>query len=198
MALPAIFDPIVNGPKPQKIVLGVFGLVIIGAAAYYLLLSSLETKVSQLRVQLASLQNELVTSRAIVADLAHYRREAQELEAKIAALKERLPSEREMPTLYRSLHDAGTQAGLGVSLFQPRDAQIKDYYVEIPITLTAEGSYHEVGEFFERVAKLPRVVAVKEMKLASGTRPRVTVRAELTLATYQYRPVGAPKPGAPK
>ncbi len=198
MALPAIFDPIVNGPRPQKIVLGVFGLVIIGVAAYFLLLSPLETKVSQLRVHVASLQSELVTSRAIVADLARYRREAQELEAKIAALKERLPSEREMPTLYRSLHDAGTQAGLGVSLFQPRDAQIKDYYVEIPITLTAEGSYHEVGEFFERVAKLPRVVAVKEMKLASANRPRVTVRAELTLATYQYRPIGAPKPGAPK
>ncbi len=198
MALPAIFDPIVNGPKPQKVVLGVFGLAIIGAASYFLLLSPVELKVAQLRVQAAALHDELVTSRAIVADLARFRREAQELEAKIAALKERLPGVREMPTLYRSLSDAGTQAGLGVSLFQPRDALAKDYYVEIPITVTAEGSYHQLGEFFERVAKLPRVVTVKELKLTSGGRPHVTVRAELTLATYQYRPVGAPKPGAPK
>lgn len=198
MALPAIFDPIVSGPKPQKVVLGVFGLAIIGAASYFLLLSPVELKVAQLRVQAAALRDELVTSRAIVADLARFRREAQELEAKIAALKERLPGVREMPTLYRSLSDAGTQAGLGVSLFQPRDALAKDYYVEIPITVTAEGSYHQFGEFFERVAKLPRVVTVKELKLTSGGRPRVTVRAELTLATYQYRPVGAPKPGAPK
>src|SRR5216684_3738778 len=33
MVLPAIFDPIVNAPKPQKIVLGVLGLATIVAAA---------------------------------------------------------------------------------------------------------------------------------------------------------------------
>jgi len=31
-----------------------------------------------------------------------------ELEARIGALKERLPIEREMPALYRTLSDAGT------------------------------------------------------------------------------------------
>lgn len=198
MALPAIFDPIVNAPKPQKIVLGVVGLVIIGAASYFLLLSPLDTKVTQLRAQNASLGEELVKSRALVADIQRTRREMAELEAKIAVLKERLPSEREMPTLYRSLNDAGTQAGLGVSLFQPREAVIKDYYAEIPITVNAEGSYHQLGEFLEGVARLPRVVTLKEMKLSSTNRPGRAVRAELTLATYQYRPVGSPKPAPSK
>jgi type IV pilus assembly protein PilO len=199
MALPAFLDPIVNAPKPQKIVLGVFGLVIIGAAAYFLLLSPLDTKLAQLRAQNASLGDEVVKARAMVADLARNRREMAELEVKIAILKDRLPSERELPTLYRSLHDAGTQAGLGVALFQPRDGQIKDYYVEIPIAVNAEGSYHQLGEFLERLARLPRVVTLREMRLASTNRPGRAVRAELTLATYQYRPVGSPKPPvAPK
>ena len=195
MALPALFDPIVNAPKPQKIVLGVTGLAIAGAAAYFLLISPLETTVAQLRTQEASLQRELVQNRAIVADLARFRREGVELEARINVLKERLPSDREMPALYRTLSDAGTQAGLAVSLFQPREAQIKDYYAEIPIVVNAEGSYHRFGEFLERVARLARVVTVAQMKLSAGNRPGFPVRAELTLATYQYRPVGSPKPG---
>ncbi|MEK7700762.1 MAG: type 4a pilus biogenesis protein PilO [candidate division NC10 bacterium] len=195
MALPALFDPIVNAPKPQKIVLGVTGLAIAGAAAYFLLISPLETTVAQLRTQEASLQRELVQNRAIVADLARFRREVVELEARINVLKERLPSDREMPALYRTLSDAGTQAGLAVSLFQPREAQIKDYYAEIPIVVNAEGSYHRFGEFLERVARLARVVTVAQMKLSAGNRPGFPVRAELTLATYQYRPVGSPKPG---
>ena len=199
MALPAIFDPIVNAPKPQKIVLGVFGLVVIGAASYFLLLSPLDLKVSQLRTQNAALGEEVVKARAMVADLAKTRREMAELEAKVAVLKDRLPTEREMPTLYRSLNDAGAQAGLGVALFQPREGQTKDYYVEIPITVNAEGSYHQLGEFLERLARLPRVVTLTTMKLSSTNRPGRAVRAELTLATYQYRPVGSPKPaGAPK
>ncbi len=199
MALPPLFDPIVNAPKPQKIVLGVFGLVIIGAASYFLLLSPLDTKLAQLRAQNASLGDEVVKARAMVADLARTRREMAELEVKVAILKDRLPSERELPTLYRSLHDAGTQAGLGVALFQPREGQIKDYYVEIPIAVNAEGSYHQLGEFLERLARLPRVVTLREMRLASTNRPGRAVRSELTLATYQYRPVGSPKPPvAPK
>src|SRR5256885_1940404 len=51
MVLPPIFDPIVNAPKPQKIVLGVLGLATIVAAAYFLVLSPLEIKVDQLRTQ---------------------------------------------------------------------------------------------------------------------------------------------------
>ena len=199
MALPPLFDPIVNAPKPQKIVLGIFGLVIIGAASYFLLLSPLDTKLAQLRAQNASLGDEVVKARALVADLARTRREMAELEVKVAILKDRLPSERELPTLYRSLHDAGTQAGLGVALFQPREGQVKDYYVEIPIAVNAEGSYHQLGEFLERLARLPRVVTLREMRLASTNRPGRAVRSELTLATYQYRPVGSPKPPvAPK
>jgi len=39
MALPAFFDPIVNAPRWQKFALGIFGLVILGAGSYFLVLS---------------------------------------------------------------------------------------------------------------------------------------------------------------
>ena len=196
MALPAFFDPIVNAPKPQKIVLGVMGVVTIVAAAYFLVLSPLELKVSHLRTQNESLQRELAQSRAIAADLPRFRNEVAELEAKVSTLKDKLPTDREMPTFYRSMSDAGIQAGLGVSLFQPRDGVIKDYYVEVPITVNAEGSYHQFGDFLERVARLPRVVSVREMKLSAQNKPRNPMRADITLVTYTYRPVGSPP--APK
>jgi len=197
MALPPFFDPIVNAPKPRKIVAGVVGLLIIGAAGYFLLLAPVQVQVAQLRAQLDSLQHEVARSRAIVADLLKYRREAAELEARLNALKEKLPGEREIPTLYRALSDAAAAAGLGVSLFQPRAPVVREYYSEIPITVNAEAGYHQFAEFFERVAKLARVVNVTEIKLTGVSRPRNPVRAELVLATYMYRPIGAPPPPKP-
>jgi len=125
-----------------------------------------------------------------------YRREAAELEARLNALKDRLPGEKEIPTLYRTVSDAATASGLGVALFQPRPPVVRDYYSEIPIALNAEAGYHEFGEFFERVAKMARVVNITEIKLSGLNRPRIPVRAELVLATYMYRPIGAPP--APK
>jgi type IV pilus assembly protein PilO len=148
-------------------------------------------------------------ARAIAADVARFRREIAALEQVLGALTARLPNERETPPLYRALSDAAFQSGLAVALFQPRDAQIKDYYAEIPITVTAEGNYHQFGSFFERVSRLPRVVNVgdlrmtglsKDSKDAKDKPSTGPVRGELILATYMYRPVGsppAPKPGGP-
>ena len=77
-----------------------------GAAGYFLLLAPAQEQVTQLRGQLTTLQREVERNRAIVADLAKYRREVVELEARLNALKDRLPGEKEIPTLYRTLTDA--------------------------------------------------------------------------------------------
>src|SRR5437867_1179484 len=98
----------------------------VSGAAYFLLLSPLQIKVDQLRTQNEALQRELIQSRAIAAELPRFLREVAELEVKINVLKDKLPTEREMPAFYRSMSDAGIQAGLGVSLFQPRDGVTKD------------------------------------------------------------------------
>lgn len=200
MALPAFFDPIVTAPRWQKAVFGLIGLTLIVAGAYFLVLSPLDTSVQSLRTRNAALQKELVEARVAAADIARARREAAELERQLDGLKERLPGDKEIPPLFRSLTDAAFQSGLSVSLFQPHAGKIHDYYVELPIAMTAEGGYHQLGEFFERVAGLPRVVTIDEIKVSGLSKSKNSLRADLTLATYQYRPLGsppAPKPGQP-
>jgi type IV pilus assembly protein PilO len=197
MAVPAIFDPIVNAPRPQKIGLGIFGVIILGVGAYFLLISPIQERIAALDTQNAALQREVAQNRAIVADLERYRREAVELERKLAVLQDRLPTEKEMPPLYRTLSDAAFESGLLVSLFQPREPRVRDYYSEIPITITADAGYHELADFFTKVARLPRVVTLGDVKLTtSAGKSKMSLRADLTLATYVYRPVGSPP--APK
>jgi type IV pilus assembly protein PilO len=202
MPLPAFLDPIVTAPKWQRGLLGAMGLVPILVGGYFLLLSPIEQRMEGLRAERASLERELIESRRIVADLERFRREAAELEQRLEVVKEKLPTEKDMPPLYRTLSDAAFQSGLGVALFQPRDARVSEYYSEIPISINAEGGYHQLGTFFERVAALPRVVNVIEWRLSGLAKGKTTaVKADLTLATYMYRPVGSPpvaKPGTPQ
>jgi len=197
---PAFFEPVVNAPRWQKTVFGLMGLVAIGVAAYMLLISPLQTRVNALHARHVELERNIAQQRAILADLARFRRMVAEVEQRLAALREKLPTEKETPPLYRSLSDAAFNAGLGVSLFQPKDPKLRDYFSEIPITLRAEGGYHQLGDFFERVAGLSRVVNVTEWKLGTSKDMKNPIAAELTLATYMYRPVGAtptPKPPTP-
>jgi type IV pilus assembly protein PilO len=202
MALPAAFEPIALAPRWQKVLLGLMGLAGLLAAAWLGLLSPAQTQIDTLRSRSDALRRELAQARRDVAELARVRKEVAELEARIQAIKEKLPTEKEMPGLFRSVSEAAFQSGLAVALFQPREPKVSDYYSEVPITLSGEGGYHQVGEFVERLAGLPRVVNLVEWKLGGLDKNPRPLRAELTLATYIYRPVGSPPapkaPGAPK
>jgi len=204
MAMPALLQNFVDGPKLPKVILGVLGLAVIVGAGWFLLVSPLQAEITTLEGRRTQLATELAQARSQVAELQRFRREMAELQAKLDVLKAKLPTEKETPALYRSLSEAAQGAGLGVSLFQPREPRPKDYVSEIPITITAEGGYHQIGEFFEKVARLERVVKVGDLKLTGLTRSKSSLRAEMTLATYMYRDAppaarpGAPAPAAPK
>ena len=221
-----LVDAVTSAPRWQKVALGVVGLALVTGVAYFLLIGSVDTRVTALRAQRDGQRNELVRLRALAVEVTRLRREAAEVEARLEAVKERLPSEREIPGLYRTLSDAAVQSGLAVALFQPREPRVRDFYSEIPIALVAEGGYHEVGDFIGRMSMLPRATTVGELRLStppspprSGSprpesprapgpepqggltitdagRPRRSVRAEMTVLTYVYRPVGSPP--APK
>lgn len=200
MEMPPFIQSFVDGPKLPKIVLGVALLVGILAGGYFLLISPVETRIAALETKVTAVEIELTRARAQVAELARFRREVALLEARLVVLKDKLPTEKETPALYRTLSDAAQQSGLGVSLFQPRAAVAKEYVSEIPITVTAEGGYHQLGEFFEKVARLPRVVKVDTLKVTGLTKARTSLRADITLATYTYRDIPAApaaKPGKP-
>jgi type IV pilus assembly protein PilO len=202
MTMPPFIQSFIDGPKMPKVILGSLGLAVIAIGGWFLLLSPVQAEVATLEGRRQQLATELTLAKSQVAELQRFRREMAELQAKLDLLKAKLPTEKETPGLYKAVNEAAQAAGLGVSLFQPREPKPKDYVAEIPITVTAEGGYHQLGEFFERVAELERVVKVAEMKLIGLTKNRSALRAELTLATYMYRDAPAPaKPGgtvAPK
>ena len=194
MAMPAM---LANAPMWQKIVFGLIPLALIVGLGYYFLIMPDQTHVAELVAKKAPLEKEERDARALAANLARFRVEAQQLRARLDQMRERLPSEKEVPPLYRTVSDFAFRAGLAISVFQPREPQPRDYYMEVPITLSAEAGYHQFGEFFDRVARLPRIVNVTDLRLSSTNKPGATVRADMTLMTYMYRPEGAPPPKPP-
>ena len=197
MALADTFAPLVNAPRIQKVIAGAFVLVAIIVGAFFLVISPVQARVAELRTKHDALQTEVTQSRALAANLARFRQEALVLRSRLESARERLPNEREVPGLYRSVSDLAFRSGLAMSVFQPREPQPRDYYTEIPIAITAEASYHEMGNFFERLAQLSRIVNVTDLRLSGITRPGATLRADMNLVTYTYRPEGSAPPPKP-
>jgi type IV pilus assembly protein PilO len=191
----AFTDVLANAPRPQKIAVGIVGLVIVAALGYFIV-SPKSTERDALRQKNEALQAEVAKARVEEAGLRTFRAQADALRRRLELAKGRLPSEREIPGLYRQLSDLALQAGLAVALFAPKPPEDKDTVTEIPIAVSAEGTYHQLGGFFSRIGRIPRIVNLGDFRLAAVERPTGTVRAELTLATYLFRPEGsAPLPG---
>ena len=196
----ALLDPLANLPKTQKIVIGVVGLVIVGALGYFFVLSPKTLERDGLVQQNEALRAEVIKARADEANLRDFRAQVAALRRRIDAAKERMPSEKEMPRLYRALTDMATQSGLNMALFQPKAPIEGPGFSEVPITVTAEAGFHQLGAFFDRVGKLGRLVSLNDFRLSGINQPTGSLRAEMTMATYIYRaePVPAPgRPGAP-
>jgi len=197
----AFYDPIANLPKPQKIVFGVVGLAVVAGLAYFLVLSPKTLERDGLVQQNEALRAEVIKARADEANLRDFRIQAAALRKRLDAAKGRMPSEKEMPRLYRTLSDIASQAGLAVALFQPRALVDQPGFAEVPITVTGETRYHQLGAFFDRVGRLPRLVSLNDFRLSGINQPTGTLRAEMTMATYIFRAdlalPPAPRPGAP-
>ena len=196
----AITDVLANAPRPQKIAAGIVGLVIVTALGYFMV-SPKSAERDVLRQKNEALQAEVAKARVEEAGLRTFRAQADALRKRLELAKGRLPSEREIPGLYRQVSDLALQAGLAVALFAPKAPEDKDTVTEIPIAVSAEGTYHQLGIFFSRIGRIPRIVNLGDFRLAGLERPTASLRAELTLATYLFRPEGSPPaagtPGAP-
>ncbi len=194
-------DPIVNAPPQQKLIFGTLVLVIVGALGYFLLISGARVERDTLFQENEVRRAEVLKAKADEANLRPFRAMAEALRKRLDVAKERLPQEREIPQVYRQVSNLATQSGLGVALFQPKPPEEREVLTEVPITVTAEGTYHQMGAFLQRVGEMPRIVSLGEFRMLGIDRAPGTVRAEMTLATYTFRPEGAPpppaKPGAP-
>jgi type IV pilus assembly protein PilO len=193
----AVLDPGRNLPRSQKVLLGVIGLVVAAAIGYFFLLAPKMLERDTLHQRNESLKADVAKARLDESNMRQFRVQASALRKRLEAARERMPGEKEIPGLYRRITDLAAQSGLSVAVFAPKPPEERDVYSEVPISVIAEGSYHQLGQFFEQVGRLPRIVATNDMRLVGIDRPTGSVRAELGLATYVFRPEGAPPPARP-
>jgi type IV pilus assembly protein PilO len=181
-----------DASETGKLTLVFLALALLGAGAYAAIPGSIRARVVALESRQAELRRALSEARAAMSELERPRAEMVEIEARLERLRQRLPLEREIPSLYRALYAAAAETSLAVGLFQPGEPRAREYYTEIPIAVTVHGTYHRLGRFLAGIAELSRVVTVESLKLIAIEHASLSLRAEMILTTYVYRPAVPP------
>jgi len=144
--------------------------------------------------ELGELTTKLDNAKRQAKDIEKFRNDMKEAEVEFLRVKKSLPEGKEIPSLLISISRAGHDSNLEFLLFERKDAVSKDFYAEIPIAIRVAGGYHNVGEFFDKVAKLNRIVNMRNIKMvASDSGIKET---SCTATTYMF--IEKPKEEKPK
>ncbi|HWW95528.1 MAG TPA: type 4a pilus biogenesis protein PilO [Vicinamibacteria bacterium] len=174
---------------------------IMGGAFYYFWYSDKLDEEKAKRAKLEQLQIDIRKLEVTANKLQEFQREVQLLEAKLETLKRILPPERETPDLMRRVQYLAAQSNLVIRRFTPAAPVTKDFYQEVPINVDVEGTYHMLGQFFDRVSRLSRLVNMGSIKIHSQAAQTAsnTIAASAVATTFVYvETPPAPPPGAPR
>ncbi len=213
-------NPLTRLPLIGQLGVGVASALVIGIAFNYFVYSDLVAKEEAKTTELSTLQADIRNLEVTANKLQEFQREVQLREAKLETLKRILPADKETPELMKKVQYLAAQSNLSIRRFTPgatvnREFPIEgqpppkpgqqpakgqppaEYYQEWPINVDVDGSYHNLGLFFDRVSRLSRLVNVGNVKIKaqSAPRPSSTIGVSCVATTFVYVEP-SPAPGA--
>jgi type IV pilus assembly protein PilO len=188
----SFFAKIEELSKVQRILIfsGVFIAII--AIFVFLLFKPKLANISNLKSQLKKLEQKLVVAKKNAANLKKFQKKMQEAEVQFKTAMRALPEKEEIPSLLTSISRSGQDVGLEFLLFQPKSEVRKEFYAEIPVAMQVVGGYHDLAIFFDKVARLSRIVNIKNIEMGRA-KDSVDLNTSCTAVTYKFVEPAPPK-----
>ena len=143
-------------PPRQKVLITVLVCVLVVTGYYYLYYREASQRIDAMETQLAGLQSKIREQQAIAGNLRSFQDEVRRARGPVvgparAASElggDPLPAEER----FRSREGIGAR----LSSFRPSGEIKKDFYAEIPVSISVNGDYHSFALFTDKVAHYPR------------------------------------------
>ena len=172
-------------PWPFKVAAMLLIFILILVASFFLLYQSQLDDLDKEEKKEAELKTVFVEKKKLAVNLEAYQQQRAEIEQAFGALLKQLPTRSEMDALLIDINQAGLGRGLTFDLFKPAATEnITEFYAEKPINLKVNGNYHDLGAFASDISKLPRIVLLNDLNIATGKDGALTMDA--VAKTYRY------------
>jgi len=163
-----LIERIAKLPRGQRFVL--FGLVYVLVALIFVftIYFPTTTELADLDTNRANLERQKQQVEARVSNKEAFDDQLEALNKDLKNALKELPNDREIPGLLKGISTLGRKVGLDVRRFTPLPEARREYVAEVPVELEVEGTYHEVAMFFDRLAKMNRIVYVEDIEMGSA------------------------------
>lgn len=191
-------------PLAQRVLVIALTVVLLVAGNYMVFVSPLEDEIARSDQTIRDLDSQLVQKRAIARDLTRYRVEVERLKQRLNEALTLLPNDAEIPELLQKIAALVEQSDCTMTAFEPQAEQVQGFYARIPVKMKIRGNYHSIAVFFDKIAKLARIVNVTDIKMTDPKleNKKVVLDSELLATTFKFvdkpvQPATVPKTTVP-
>ncbi|WP_339845727.1 type 4a pilus biogenesis protein PilO [uncultured Halopseudomonas sp.] len=188
------FNNVGSWPGALKFIVGLVLLIALLFAGYHFHLKDLQVVLERSEAQEVTLRKDFEAKSFRAANLEAYKEQLVEIEERFGTLLKQLPSDTEVPGLLEDITQMGLNSGLEFESITLQPETAKQFYIELPIRIVVQGSYHDMGTFVSSVASLPRIVTLHDFSIAPVTEGNGDLLKMSILArTYRYNDTGGEK-----
>ena len=211
-------DDIKRMPLKRKALIAFVVCLLLGGVYFSIILQpDIQLKGTR-EATLSELEKKVADQDRIAAQKGKYEKEVEALKETLKLALAKLPDQREIPGLLYAVAQAGKDAGIDFLLFEPKQSEKKpqetqqegakaadkkatdakgsaakqtedQFYEEIPVRVTVSGNFHSTVVFFEKVAKLPRIINIEDISMYPGKEVKGLARPLYTscvIKTYMF------------
>jgi type IV pilus assembly protein PilO len=201
----------------QALVFVALAIVLLAAGEYVpgLPVAKARENLQQLHEQDTKLNQEVSALQVYERRYSEFQVEMAALNKQLDTLKAIVPEEKETDDFMRQMQGAAAASGVQIRKLSASPVVSRDYHYDMPFDIQVDGPYYSIVDFFSRLSRLSRIINVGDLTFgglgeghaaAYPIRPNTTVSGSCVVTTFfttsatQVVPVAAKnvaRPGAP-
>jgi type IV pilus assembly protein PilO len=152
--------------KMQAVFVVVVALAITGAA-YMAVYSSMGDANQKASVALQAKVRDNDMLRPYEKNMNQLIADTESLKQQLERQKLIVPDEKEADQFMRVMQNTAAQAGIEIRRYTSKSSVQHEFFTEVPFDIELDGPYYSMLNFFERVAKLERIINIGNIQMGS-------------------------------
>ncbi len=175
-------------PLQQKLIAVGIIVVLVAIGAYFMDVDPAMATMDDNQARIEKQEAQLLKLQQQAQHRTQFMREVERLKQRLREAEEQLPKQAEIPKLLRDIAYEAQQSGLRLDRFENQPESQQGDFAQLPVKMSVRGSYNEIAVFFDRLAKMPRIVNVNDLQMNQPKleNKKIVVGSSFTATTYRF------------
>ncbi len=181
-------DEIMDWPLSAQLVILFLVALLIQGLGYWFYLVPKQDSLDALIEQEQTLKSTVLIKAHKAATLPQLKAQLDELSDRYDYLLQQLPEQKELATMLAAVNELGIKHQLNFTRMDWGEKEQQAFLSRLPLNLELTGQYHNIGQFSQAIAQLPRIIYFEHANWQRSTEDSQELSVKVRAFTYQYQP----------